>query len=325
MTMRVKSLLALFIISASTFTFGCSEKTIEDSRLSTRGNEVFAPNESIPFSGKSERYYKSGQLAKSKEWTDGLPNGKHQEWHKNGVKKLEAEYRDGKIINFQTWSVSGVKLTQVQIKDNTLTGENFWTFDLDRPGVQSSRRELIVSNGLIKTDKVKVKKVNNLPDESKYKETKSAVHYKDGYPQKGTVYSEVEDELKRLNLSYEYHDNANTVDIIKKSKDGEFVSKETVEKKSLHGEVVVKNGKLYAQGLVKDVKSGLNVYGIYALDDDSRIDYDYEIFWLSSNNNNGWSIKITSDGNSEFYSCQVEGEFYYLEEDLSSCINVSVA
>ena len=67
--MDMKKLLVLFAVIA--FFSGCSKQTIEDSRLQMRGEQVFAPNETTPFSGKSEAVYENGQLAISKEWENG--------------------------------------------------------------------------------------------------------------------------------------------------------------------------------------------------------------------------------------------------------------
>ncbi|MDE6742397.1 MAG: hypothetical protein K2J95_00795 [Lachnospiraceae bacterium] len=52
--------------------------------------------------GLSTEYYRSGNIASTGFWVDGLENGHFKEYHENGQLAAEGDYADGKKIG--KWS-----------------------------------------------------------------------------------------------------------------------------------------------------------------------------------------------------------------------------
>lgn len=321
--MDMKKLLVLFAVIA--FFSGCSKQTIEDSRLQMRGEQVFAPNETTPFSGRSEAVYENGQLAISKEWKNGIPDGKHEEWFENGIKALEAEYSDGNIISYKVWNVLGEQLTQVQVKGDSLVGKNFWTTERDEPFWSTWRYEVIVKNGFTQIQDLESKSIDTTTDESTpiHVEAKTTIHFKDGYPISGSAFVAINGKSEHREISYNYQSDDDTVEVIRTRANGDIESSNTVPKSSLYGAVFVKNGMLFNRGYISDLKTDKTIYGIRDLSGFSK-DYQYEVFFNSdADYDNSWSIGVKPDGNAEFQKCIIDGEHYYSGEysgkDLNYC------
>ena len=65
-----------------------------------RGGLTYIPNETEPFSGESSCYYKNGDRKSEVEYTDGKKDGNSILWFKNGQKRKESNYIDGKKTSF---------------------------------------------------------------------------------------------------------------------------------------------------------------------------------------------------------------------------------
>ena len=77
-------------------------EAIDGNTLQERGNEgeklSYAPNQQTPYTGWAKEMYDNGQIWSLGQIKDGKMDGLATTWHKNGQKRWETTYKDGKQV-----------------------------------------------------------------------------------------------------------------------------------------------------------------------------------------------------------------------------------
>ena len=83
-----------------------------------------------PFTGTAAEYYDNGQLALTKEFVNGVLNGKTAEWYADGQVKMEVRLKNGVLIgDYNTWYSNGQKHLTLTYVNGTLNGVNTLWYD----------------------------------------------------------------------------------------------------------------------------------------------------------------------------------------------------
>ncbi len=101
--MRIKAkLFALFVFSFSLL--GAEPKVVSLDKIQSRGEVgsqlAYIPNQDTPFSGKAVNFHPNGQKKQENNYKDGKRDGLWTSWYDNGIKRVEANYKDGKQDGF---------------------------------------------------------------------------------------------------------------------------------------------------------------------------------------------------------------------------------
>ena len=100
-----------------------SLETVDFSKLNFRNETYYKINSEVPFTGKSESYYKNGQKEFEGKCKAGKPHGLHTRWYENGQKKAEINYKDGEQDGLYTrWYEDGQKEAEDNYKDRKQHG-----------------------------------------------------------------------------------------------------------------------------------------------------------------------------------------------------------
>lgn len=94
--MKVKAFILFVTILLATFFVwgGCGDRRREV-QLVERGGIVYEIDAEIPFTGRAVRYYPDGRKRMESEYRDGRMHGKWTWWYADGRKSAEARWRDG--------------------------------------------------------------------------------------------------------------------------------------------------------------------------------------------------------------------------------------
>ena len=107
MSENKKTLLTiLFVCIVSSLLSGCGsvEETIcKETEGQERNGLVYLPNQEEPFTGKNLCKYKNGQKKIEGNYKDGKQDGKWTFWYENGQMKSEGNYKDDKKEGKWTW------------------------------------------------------------------------------------------------------------------------------------------------------------------------------------------------------------------------------
>jgi antitoxin component YwqK of YwqJK toxin-antitoxin module len=101
-------LLTLFV---ALLMVGCGEEQpVDYSKLQDRDGIMYLPNEETPFNGRAEDFYWTGQKKLEANYKDGKLDGLWTLWYINGQKKREGNSKDGKEDGLWTqWYLNGQK------------------------------------------------------------------------------------------------------------------------------------------------------------------------------------------------------------------------
>ena len=96
---------------------------VDDSKLQYRNGVTYLSDEDIPFTGRSERFYESGQKRSENNYKDGIYDGVSTDWYENGQKQREINFKDRKQDGLWTyWYENGQKLEEVNYEDGKPNG-----------------------------------------------------------------------------------------------------------------------------------------------------------------------------------------------------------
>ena len=114
----------------------CGEPDLSDpdvvdwSKLLDRDGVAYLPNEETPYTGQSKGFHKNGQKKGEGNFKDGKRDGLWTEWHKNGQKWTETNWKDGKPNGLATeWYENGQKEVEANLKDGKLMSVMVWKSD----------------------------------------------------------------------------------------------------------------------------------------------------------------------------------------------------
>jgi len=116
---------AVITVLAFLLLAGCSghatqetTRAIDVAQRQIRNGTVYQDNQTDPYSGEINSYYKNGQKASEELYVDGKKHGKSRGWHENGQLKLEVLFVDGKEQGQAiTWDENGQEQLQVNYVD----------------------------------------------------------------------------------------------------------------------------------------------------------------------------------------------------------------
>jgi hypothetical protein len=95
---------------------------------------AYAPNQQKPYTGWVKRMWSNGQIRTLIQLKDGKLDGLRTYWHKNGQKKFEENYKDGKPMTVVAWKPNGEKCPVT----NVVNGNGVWVWYND-DGTENSR------------------------------------------------------------------------------------------------------------------------------------------------------------------------------------------
>jgi antitoxin component YwqK of YwqJK toxin-antitoxin module len=93
----------------------CTETNNNNSKIKSEVASV----EKQSYSGVVTEYYKNGNKKYETKYVNGKPSGKYLTWFKNGTKKAEGEYQNGQRVGLWKWYNEKGKVNFTVIYDNT--------------------------------------------------------------------------------------------------------------------------------------------------------------------------------------------------------------
>ena len=101
--MRTLSVLALTVLLSA-----CSEQIFDADKIQNRNGIAYLPNQEIPLTGRAASFHKNGQKKWDRTYKDGKKEGTHTQWYSNGQKEWEGTYKDGRLVgNVKWWDQHG--------------------------------------------------------------------------------------------------------------------------------------------------------------------------------------------------------------------------
>jgi antitoxin component YwqK of YwqJK toxin-antitoxin module len=92
--------------------------------LQDRHGIKYEVNSEVGYTGKYVEWFKNGQKKLEKNYKNGKEEGPHTEWYENGQKMGEGNYVDGKEDGLKTtWYKNGQKRSESNYKDGKKDGE----------------------------------------------------------------------------------------------------------------------------------------------------------------------------------------------------------
>mgnify|MGYP001231357275 CR=1 FL=1 len=95
--------------------------------LERRKDIVYLKGSDTPYTGKSFELYKDGQKRYEVNYKDGKKDGLETNWHQNGQKTIEKNWKDGKPDGvWAIWHKNGEKQEEVNWKDGKIISRKYW-------------------------------------------------------------------------------------------------------------------------------------------------------------------------------------------------------
>ncbi|MDA7509052.1 toxin-antitoxin system YwqK family antitoxin [Akkermansiaceae bacterium] len=117
----------LFLMAFAILTIGCGEKKSEDvnhDELEVREGVAYLKNSDSPYTGKVFEFHDNGQKKSEGNYKDGKQDGHDVTWYDNGQKRSEGNYKDGKVHGpVVIWYENGQKRSEGNYKDGKLHGD----------------------------------------------------------------------------------------------------------------------------------------------------------------------------------------------------------
>ena len=116
----------LLVMAFAILTIGCGEKKSDGvnlDELEDREGVFYLKNSNSPYTGKCFEFHDNGQKKSEENYKDGKPDGLLVYWYENGQKQTEINYKDGKPhgIGFN-WYENGQKEAEGNHKDGKMDG-----------------------------------------------------------------------------------------------------------------------------------------------------------------------------------------------------------
>ena len=105
------------------------ERIVTRSKIEFKGsyNLAYLHDEDTPFTGKVVDFHDEGQKKCEDNYKDGKEHGLETRWHINGQKKLETNWKDGKEHGLETrWHINGQKQVETNWKEGKKDGTEIW-------------------------------------------------------------------------------------------------------------------------------------------------------------------------------------------------------
>jgi antitoxin component YwqK of YwqJK toxin-antitoxin module len=119
----------LLLMAFAILTIGCGEKKsdgVNQDELEDREGVFYLKNSDSPYTGKYFEFHDNGQKKSEENFKDGKPHGIGFSWYENGQKKVEANLKDGKPDGLSVyWYENGQKQAEINYKDGKPHGIGF--------------------------------------------------------------------------------------------------------------------------------------------------------------------------------------------------------
>ena len=116
----------LLVMAFAILTIGCGEKKsdgVNQDELEDREGVVYLKNSDSPYTGKCFEFHDNGQKAAEANFKDGEYDGLVVTWYENGQKVIEINYKDGKQDGLTVgWYENGQKELEINHKDGKMDG-----------------------------------------------------------------------------------------------------------------------------------------------------------------------------------------------------------
>jgi antitoxin component YwqK of YwqJK toxin-antitoxin module len=120
----------LLVMAFAILTIGCGEKKSDGVNLDeweVREGVVYLKNSDSPYTGKYFEFHDNGQKKSEENYKDGKSDGLSVTWHENGQKEGEINFKDGKPDGLTvSWHENGQKMMESTFKDNEPISEKYW-------------------------------------------------------------------------------------------------------------------------------------------------------------------------------------------------------
>ena len=100
----------LLLMAFAILTIGCGEKDsdgVNVDELEAREGVTYLKNSDSPYTGKVFEFHYNGQKKSEGNYKDGKPDGLTVSWHENGQNRTEINYKDGTVISSKYWNSKG--------------------------------------------------------------------------------------------------------------------------------------------------------------------------------------------------------------------------
>ena len=100
----------LLLMAFAILTIGCGEKDsdgVNVDELEAREGVTYLKNSDSPYTGKVFEFHYNGQKKSEANYKDGKPDGLTVSWHENGQNRTEINYKDGTVISSKYWNSKG--------------------------------------------------------------------------------------------------------------------------------------------------------------------------------------------------------------------------
>ena len=105
---------------------GCGD-VVDYSKLQMRDELWYIPNEDTPFTGRAAEFHENGQKKSERNFKDGKLDGLSTRWYENGQKKSKLNFKDGKLDGLSTsWYENGQKKSENNNKVGKLMTAIVW-------------------------------------------------------------------------------------------------------------------------------------------------------------------------------------------------------
>ena len=115
----------LLLMAFAILTIGCGEKKSEDvnhDELEVREGVAYLKNSDSPYTGKVFEFHDNGQKKSEGNYKDGKVHGPVVIWYENGQKRSEGNYKDGKLHgDGRGWHENGQKNFESEWKNGKET------------------------------------------------------------------------------------------------------------------------------------------------------------------------------------------------------------
>jgi antitoxin component YwqK of YwqJK toxin-antitoxin module len=116
----------LLLMAFAILTIGCGEKKsdgVNSDELEVREGVAYLKNSDSPYTGKYFEFHDNGQKKSEENYKDGKYDGLTVYWYENGGKAGEGNFKDGKPDGLTvSWHENGQKKTEINYKDGKYDG-----------------------------------------------------------------------------------------------------------------------------------------------------------------------------------------------------------
>jgi len=147
----MKLLQIIFILCLTQVLTSCSD-TNSALSLENRNGLKYEVKSDTPFTGKYITYFKNGQKKTESNFTDGKENGLVTWWYENGQKDFEENYKFGKKTGTRTeWYENGRKQSEQKFKYDKRDGLKItWDKDGNITAIETYKNDILAKKAGLK-------------------------------------------------------------------------------------------------------------------------------------------------------------------------------